>query len=134
MAVARFLGMSGTRDWIYPQSIEGSFTRLRRWTFLGLHLALFVAPWITLRGHPLVQFDLPQRLDIGDVLQGEGQKPAQRPQHAHGADHAGHLPVSQHLGHLPGLRDPQIARHGDRLKRGDTGQRQGRPQQRICLQ
>ena len=61
MAFARFLGMSGTRDWVYPQSIQGSFTSLRRWTFLMLHAALFVAPWITLRGHPLVLFDLPLR-------------------------------------------------------------------------
>jgi cytochrome c oxidase accessory protein FixG len=61
MALARFLGMSGTRDWVYPQSIQGSFTSLRRWTFLMLHAALFVAPWITLRGHPLVLLDLPHR-------------------------------------------------------------------------
>lgn len=61
MAVARFLGMTGTREWVYPQSIQGTFTRLRRWTFLGLHLVLFVAPWITFRGHPLALFDLPHR-------------------------------------------------------------------------
>jgi cytochrome c oxidase accessory protein FixG len=61
MAIARFLGMSGMREWVYPQSISGSFTTLRRWTFLGLHLALFAAPWITMKGHPLLQVDLPQR-------------------------------------------------------------------------
>ena len=61
MGFARFLGMSGTRDWVYPQSIQGSFMSLRRWTFLALHVALFVAPWITMRGHPLVLFDLPHR-------------------------------------------------------------------------
>ncbi|MDP2958230.1 MAG: cytochrome c oxidase accessory protein CcoG [Longimicrobiales bacterium] len=57
----RLPGMSGTREWVYPQSIQGTFTKLRRWTFLGLHLALFVAPWITVRGHPMVLLDLPHR-------------------------------------------------------------------------
>ncbi len=61
MAVARLPGMTGTREWVYPQSIQGTFTRMRRWTFLGLHLALFVAPWITVKGHPLVLLDLPHR-------------------------------------------------------------------------
>lgn len=61
MSLAGALGMSGTREWVYPQSIDGTFTRLRRWTFLGLHLALFVAPWITVRGHPLLLIDLPHR-------------------------------------------------------------------------
>ncbi len=61
MAVARLPGMTGTREWVYPQSIGGSFTSLRRWTFLGLHVALFVAPWITVAGHPLVLLDLPHR-------------------------------------------------------------------------
>jgi cytochrome c oxidase accessory protein FixG len=54
-------GMSGTREWVYPQSIRGTFTRLRRWTFFGLHVALFVAPWITVKGHPLLLLDLPHR-------------------------------------------------------------------------
>lgn len=57
----RLPGMSGTREWIYPQSISGTFTRLRQWTFLGLHLALFVAPWIPVNGHPMLLIDLPQR-------------------------------------------------------------------------
>jgi cytochrome c oxidase accessory protein FixG len=55
----RLLGMSGTRQWIYPQSISGTFTRLRQWTFLGLHLALFVIPWIPVKGHPMLLLDLP---------------------------------------------------------------------------
>jgi len=54
-------GMTGTRDWVYPQSIHGTFMTLRRWTFLGLHLILFGAPWITMNGHPLVRVDLPAR-------------------------------------------------------------------------
>ncbi|MHB1192826.1 MAG: cytochrome c oxidase accessory protein CcoG [Longimicrobiales bacterium] len=54
-------GMSGTREWVYPQSIQGTFTRLRHWTFLGLHLALFAAPWIPVEGHPMLLLDLPHR-------------------------------------------------------------------------
>ncbi len=53
--------MSGTREWVYPQSIRGTFTRLRRWTFIGLHALLFVVPWITVKGHPLLLIDLPHR-------------------------------------------------------------------------
>jgi cytochrome c oxidase accessory protein FixG len=61
MAVPRVLGFSGTRDWVYPQSIQGTFMRLRRWTFLALHLILFVAPWITVKGYPLLLIDIPAR-------------------------------------------------------------------------
>ncbi len=57
----RLPGMSGTRDWVYPQSIDGTFMRLRRGTFLVLHVLLFGAPWITVRGHPLLLIDLPHR-------------------------------------------------------------------------
>jgi len=57
----RLPGMTGTREWVYPQSIQGTFTQLRRWTFLLLHVALFVAPWITVKGHPLLLIDLPHR-------------------------------------------------------------------------
>ena len=55
------LGFSGTREWVYPQSIRGCFMTLRRWTFLGLHLVLFVVPWITLQGNALLRVDLPAR-------------------------------------------------------------------------
>jgi cytochrome c oxidase accessory protein FixG len=55
------LGFQHTREWVYPQSIDGAFTRLRRWTFLGLHVLLFVAPWITVRGNPAFLIDLPHR-------------------------------------------------------------------------
>lgn len=61
MSAMRLPGMSGTREWVYPKSIQGTFTKLRRWTFLGLHLALFVVPWITVKGHPLLLIDLPHR-------------------------------------------------------------------------
>jgi cytochrome c oxidase accessory protein FixG len=55
------LGFNDTREWVYPQSISGYFTTLRHWTFLGLHVILFVIPWINVNGHPLLQFDLPAR-------------------------------------------------------------------------
>jgi cytochrome c oxidase accessory protein FixG len=53
--------MTGTREWVYPQSVDGSFMKLRRWTFLALHVVLFVVPWITVKGHPLLLIDLPHR-------------------------------------------------------------------------
>ncbi|MEZ4425994.1 MAG: cytochrome c oxidase accessory protein CcoG [Gemmatimonadota bacterium] len=55
------LGFSHTREWVYPQSIQGRFMTLRRWTFAGLHLLLFVAPWITVSGYPLLRIDIPAR-------------------------------------------------------------------------
>ncbi len=61
MPSVRLPGMTGTREWVYPQSIQGSFMRLRRVAFFGLHVILFVAPWITMNGHPLAQIDLPHR-------------------------------------------------------------------------
>lgn len=55
------LGFAGTRRWIYPQSIDGRFQRLRRWSFLALHLVLFVTPWVPIGGHAALRVDLPQR-------------------------------------------------------------------------
>jgi len=55
------LGFSGTREWVYPQSISGRFTTLRRWTFLALHLILFGSPWVMVKGHPLLLVDIPAR-------------------------------------------------------------------------
>ena len=55
------LGFQNHREWVYPQSVKGAFMTLRRWTFLGLHVILFGAPWITMRGHPLLLIDLPDR-------------------------------------------------------------------------
>jgi cytochrome c oxidase accessory protein FixG len=54
-------GFSGTREWVYPQAISGRFTTLRRWTFLALHLVLFVSPWIVVKGRPLLLIDIPAR-------------------------------------------------------------------------
>jgi cytochrome c oxidase accessory protein FixG len=55
------LGFSGTREWVYPQSISGRFTTLRRWTFFALHLLLLVSPWIVVKGHPLLLIDIHAR-------------------------------------------------------------------------
>jgi cytochrome c oxidase accessory protein FixG len=55
------LGFSHSREWIYPQSIRGYYQRIRRVTFLALHAILFLAPWITVSGHPLLRVDLPTR-------------------------------------------------------------------------
>ena len=55
------LGFSHTREWVYPQSIQGRFTTIRRWTFLGLHVLLLAAPWVIINGHPALRIDLPAR-------------------------------------------------------------------------
>ena len=55
------LGFSHTREWIYPLAVDGRHQRLRRWTFLALHWVLFVTPWITIKGHPALLFDLEAR-------------------------------------------------------------------------
>ena len=55
------LGFVGTRRWVYTQTIDGSFQRIRRWTFLALHLVLFGLPWLTVAGNPALRFDLPGR-------------------------------------------------------------------------
>jgi cytochrome c oxidase accessory protein FixG len=55
------IGFSGTRQWVEAQSVTGTFTTIRRWTFLALHVVLFAIPWITIGGHPAVRVDLPAR-------------------------------------------------------------------------
>ncbi|MGD2123694.1 MAG: cytochrome c oxidase accessory protein CcoG, partial [Gemmatimonadota bacterium] len=55
------LGFSGTREWVYPQSVKGRFTTLRHWTFLGLHLILLITPWIKIGGRPAFLIDIPAR-------------------------------------------------------------------------
>lgn len=46
---------------MYPQSIHGRFTTIRRWTFVGLHLLLLITPWIMINGNPAFRVDLPAR-------------------------------------------------------------------------
>jgi cytochrome c oxidase accessory protein FixG len=55
------LGFAGTRNWVYVQHIDGRFQRIRRWTFLVLHLILFGLPWLKVAGSPALLFDLPAR-------------------------------------------------------------------------
>ncbi len=55
------VGFSGTREWVEVQSVKGTFTTLRRWTFLALHMILFVTPWVNVGGRPAVLIDLPTR-------------------------------------------------------------------------
>jgi cytochrome c oxidase accessory protein FixG len=52
---------TGTRRWVYPLAVDGRHQRLRRWTFLALHLVLFVTPWVPIGGHPALLIDLPAR-------------------------------------------------------------------------
>lgn len=55
------LGFAHARKWVYPQAVTGRHQRMRRWTFLALHLVLFVTPWIPINGHPALRFDLEAR-------------------------------------------------------------------------
>lgn len=55
------LGFVGNRKWVYQMSVDGKFQRLRRWTFLALHLLLFATPWLTVAGNPAFRIDLPRR-------------------------------------------------------------------------
>ncbi len=52
---------AGTRRWVYPMSVDGRYQRLRRWTFLALHVVLFIPPWLTIQGHPALLIDVPAR-------------------------------------------------------------------------
>ncbi len=55
------LGFAGTRNWVYLQHIDGRFQRIRRWTFVALHLVLFGLPWLHVGGTPALLLDLPRR-------------------------------------------------------------------------
>ena len=55
------LGFSKSREWVYPQSIQGRFQKIRKATFLGLHALLLIGPWLTWGGHPLIRVDVPTR-------------------------------------------------------------------------
>lgn len=52
---------SGTRKWVYYRQSVGSFQRLHRWSGQLLIAALFIAPWISIGGNPLLRIDLPAR-------------------------------------------------------------------------
>jgi cytochrome c oxidase accessory protein FixG len=55
------LGFAGTRNWVYTQHVDGRFQRIRRGTFVALHLILFGLPWLRVAGNPALLFDLPGR-------------------------------------------------------------------------
>jgi cytochrome c oxidase accessory protein FixG len=52
---------SGTRQWLYTRNVAGRYQNLHRWSGRALIAALFVAPWLSMGGHPLVRIDLPAR-------------------------------------------------------------------------
>jgi cytochrome c oxidase accessory protein FixG len=52
---------SGARRWVYPRTVQGRFQTLHRWTGRALIGALFVGPWLSWGGHPLLRIDLPAR-------------------------------------------------------------------------
>ncbi len=51
----------GTRQWVYAKTIAGRFQQLHRWSGRVLIGALFVVPWLSWGGHPLLLIDLPAR-------------------------------------------------------------------------
>ena len=52
---------NSTRKWIYARSVAGKYQTLHRWSGRVLIGALFVAPWLSWGGHPLIRIDLPAR-------------------------------------------------------------------------
>ena len=55
------LGFTGSREWVYVQWIRGRYQRRRHFTFAVLHVILFVTPWLTVGGNPMLRFDLEAR-------------------------------------------------------------------------
>ncbi len=51
----------GSRVWVYPKDIPGTFHYVHRWSSLFLHLFLIVVPWLTIGGHRVLRIDLPAR-------------------------------------------------------------------------
>ncbi len=51
----------GNRRWVYTQSVQGRFQRLHRWSGRVLLAFLVGIPWVSVAGHPAVQFDIPGR-------------------------------------------------------------------------
>ncbi|MCA9546805.1 MAG: cytochrome c oxidase accessory protein CcoG [Myxococcales bacterium] len=55
------IGEKGKRIWLYPLRVVGRFVRARTLVAWGLIIALFIAPWIDVAGHPAMFFDFPHR-------------------------------------------------------------------------
>lgn len=60
-AVFKGLGFSGARQWVYTMKIKGKYDKVHRASAWLLHAFLFLTPWISIGGHPLLRFDLPAR-------------------------------------------------------------------------
>ena len=52
---------SGKRIWMYPKKISGFFTSLRTILSVFLLAFLFLAPWITINGNPILLFNVIER-------------------------------------------------------------------------
>jgi cytochrome c oxidase accessory protein FixG len=52
---------SGERRWVYTKRVDGRFQRLHRATGAVLQVLLFLLPWLSVSGLPLVRVDLPAR-------------------------------------------------------------------------
>jgi polyferredoxin len=52
---------AGKRVWIYPKKPQGPLTRAREILALFLLLFLFIAPFLKVNGHQLLQFDILNR-------------------------------------------------------------------------
>jgi len=52
---------SGTRKWVYTRNIAGRFQVVHRWSGRLLIGGMFLLPWLSLGGNPLVRVDLPAR-------------------------------------------------------------------------
>lgn len=53
--------IAGVRNWIYAARVKGKYQRIHRWSGIALHAILFITPWLTFGGHPMLQMDLPGR-------------------------------------------------------------------------
>lgn len=52
---------SATREWIYAQSVKGTYQKIHRWVGLVLQAILVMVPWISVGDHPAFQIDLAGR-------------------------------------------------------------------------
>ena len=87
------LGFVGNRSWVYQLRIDGRFQRWRKWTFVALHLILFVTP-ATNPG---------RRADVDEPQLQTGATDERRQHHR-----------PRRLG--AGLRRPGLRRRGDRAE------------------
>ena len=53
--------IAGVRQWIYAARIKGKYQSIHRASGILLHAILFITPWLSLGGHPMLRLDLPGR-------------------------------------------------------------------------